>query len=103
MGQPVEARKNVASGSNDVYVTIHDPESRKQLAQVVLNGYNIAAGGAFGHNGAMRSFKVVDGDLWSAWSDQATLLARIHSGKEARVKVAAMPAEEDSFGLMEFV
>lgn len=93
----------MASGSNDVYVTIHDPHSRKQLAQVVLNGYNIAPGGVFGYNGAMRSFKVIDGDLWLAWRDQSTLVARIQSGKEATVKVAALPTEADSFGLMEFL
>lgn len=75
----------------------------KMVAQVVLNGYDIEAGKLLQQHGAMRSFKIVKGDLWDYWSVQSSLVLRSKTGEETAVKVAALPVDEDSFGLIEFV
>jgi hypothetical protein len=82
--------------------TVYDTKN-KPLAQVSLNGHNIAAGGLFGRSGSMRSFRLVTGDLWDYWNNQATLTLRDNDGRESLIRVYALPAEEDSFGFIEFV
>lgn len=78
-------------------------EKQRPLAKVVLNGYNIESKDALGRHGAMCSFKIVDGDLWDEWNAQSQLVLRTIEGKEAAIKVTALPAEEDSYGLLEFL
>lgn len=75
----------------------------KTVARVVLNGYNIDQGGPLGHEGAMRSFKLVEGDLWQEWAAQTTLMLRNARGQQSEIRVAALPAEIESFGLIEFM
>ena len=78
-------------------------EKQRPLAKVILNGYNIESKDAMGRHGAMCSFKIVDGDLWDEWSEQTHLILRTNEGKEATIKVTALPAESDSYGLIEFI
>ena len=80
-----------------------DNQNSQVVAQVVLNGYDIRAGVCTVPHGAMRSFKIVNGDLWDHWSVQASLTLSNAAGQEAQVRVAALPTEDDSFGLIEFI
>ena len=73
------------------------------VANVVLNGYNIQNKGPLGKQGAMRSFAIVNGDLWDPWSQQQTLVLKDENGKKASIRIAALPVEEDGYGLIEFV
>ena len=73
------------------------------MARIALNGYNIDSGGALGMSGAMRSFRIIKGDLWDQWNNQETLIIRGDDQTEARIRIAALPAEDDSFGFVEFV
>lgn len=82
---------------------VYKSEIKRPLAKVVLNGYNIESKDALGRHGAMCSFKIIDGDLWDEWHDQTHLVLRTKEGKEATIKVTALPAEEDSYGLIEFI
>jgi hypothetical protein len=75
----------------------------KQLAEVRLNGHNISPGGPFGRSGSMRSFRLVSGDLWDYWNVQSVLTLRDDDGREARIRIYALPAEDASFGFIEFV
>jgi len=84
-------------------IIYHTKNESKPTASVILNGYNINAGSALGHIGAMRSFKLKHGDLWDEWSTRVELHLVSQDGREARVRVAAHPADEDSFGLIEFL
>lgn len=88
---------------NNINVTVHDPQTQEQLAEISLNGHSIRSGGPLGNSGAMRSFKIVDGDLWTQWERQVILIIRAGKGKEARVRVAAMPVELGGLGFIEFV
>ncbi len=88
---------------NNTKATLYDSENGKELAKIVLNGYNIAAGGPLGKVGAMRSFRVVDGDLWDHWSEGRLIMVHAEDGRIADGRVAALPAEEGSAGLMEFI
>lgn len=88
---------------NNTPAVIYDGTNGKQIANIILNGYNISAGGPLGKTGAMRSFRVVDGDLWDHWSESKLLMIRSEDGRVADGRVAALPAEEDSFGLIEFL
>jgi hypothetical protein len=92
------------SGKDSVELpaTVYDTKD-KPLAQVRLNGHNIAPGGPFGRSGSMRSFRLVQGDLWDHWNNQITLTMRDDDGRESLIRVYALPAEEDSFGFIEFV
>jgi hypothetical protein len=80
----------------------HQPK-KAAIAQVILNGYNIDRDGSLGSLGAMRSFRIVAGDLWQAWSGQTAVILSDESGQETVVKIAALPTDKESFGLIEFL
>lgn len=98
-------RKNKQASDNKgaEQLEVFKSENKRPLAKVVLNGYNIESKDALGRHGAMCSFKIIDGDLWDEWHDQTHLVLRTQEGKEATIKVTALPAEEDSYGLLEFI
>lgn len=91
------------SDTNNTNAIVYDGESGRKIALIILNGYNISAGGPLGKTGAMRSFKIVKGDLWDEWSERRSLMIRAEDGRTADALVAALPAEADSFGLIEFM
>lgn len=78
-------------------------ETHQKVAKVALNGYNIEEGGPLGMHGALRSFKLIQGDLWQEWAAQEALY--LHTGADAHtpIRIAAIPVEEDGFGLIEFL
>lgn len=84
-------------------LNVYSKTNKKPIAQIVLNGYNISAEKSLGQQGAMRSFSVDDGDLWDHWSRQEALILHDKNGRKAPIKIAALPAEEDGFGLIEFL
>ncbi|MCA9973638.1 MAG: hypothetical protein KC425_25670 [Anaerolineales bacterium] len=89
---------------NNLSVVLHLYNRQEQrVADIVLNGYNISAGGPLGSRGAMRSFKVIEGDLWDQWHAQANLVLRHESGQASDVRIAALPVDDESFGLIEFL
>ena len=88
----------------DEKVKVYDLTNRKKpLATIVLNGYNIAGGGPLGMSGKMRSFKLVKGDLVTPWEYGHVLSIQDDTGRETAVRIAALPADEDSAGLVEFI
>ena len=91
------------SHKNEIQVIVHRVGGKKPIAHISLNGYNIEPGGALGMSGAMRSFRIDRGDLWDQWNTQETLLIRGDAHPEAQIKIAALPAEDDSFGFVEFI
>jgi hypothetical protein len=97
----VEADHHEEAGP--VILTIYQAPQKKEIAQVILNGYNIEQEQSFGSLGAMRSFKIVRGDLWEQWNAQTAVTLAHDSGQETLVKIAALPVDSDSFGLIEFV
>jgi hypothetical protein len=78
-----------------------DPKSKKIIAQVVLNGYNIQAGGPLGASGPMRSFAIMRGSLYEYWSNQLPLMLCDKNGLQVYVRVAALPVERGGMGLFE--
>lgn len=78
-------------------------QANKLVANIVLNGYNIEEGGPLGRHGAMRSFKIVAGDLWDPWYAQNTVTLRTGVGQESKIRIAALPVEDEGFGLIEFI
>ena len=92
------------SDTNTVSAIVYKRDSNeKQLAVVSLNGYNIKSSEALGHTGAMRSFKLKQGALWDEWSTREELDLITKDGREAKIRIAAHPAEEDAAGLIEFI
>lgn len=84
--------------------TIYDLTNRKKpVATIILNGYNIAGGGPLGMTGQMRSFKLVKGNLVSPWENGRILSMQDSAGRESTIRIAALPVDEDSAGLVEFV
>lgn len=69
----------------------------------MLNGYNILAGGPLGLAGKMRSFKLLQGDLVDPWQTGSLLSLQDDAGREMTIRIAALPVDEDSAGLVEFV
>lgn len=82
---------------------VRENNNGKEVAQIVLNGYNIKAGGPLGKTGAMRSFRLTDGDLWNYWDVQSTFTVFAEDGQIAEARVAAMPAEMGALGFIEFL
>lgn len=91
----------MAQNTNAIPVFIQD--KKRPVASIVLNGYNIAAGGPLGRSGAMRSFKIIKGDLWDSWQSQTPLSLQPKNGEQAIIKIAALPVETDGSGLVEFL
>ena len=81
---------------------VYTDKNHKPVATIVLNGYNIDAEGILGYRG-LRSFKVVQGDLWDAWNAQDILLLHDDQAQVVQVRIAALPVEADSMGLLEFL
>ncbi len=82
---------------------MYDAETNRIVARISLNGYDIKAGGLLPTTGAMRSFVVLNGDLWDSWNACAALSLRNEAGATVAVRIAALPVEEDSYGLLEFL
>ncbi len=91
------------SGEVNTRAIVYDESGRKELARVVLNGYNITAGGPLGRHGTMRSFKIEDGVLWDQWSLGTRLVIRAEDGQQAFGRIAAHPAAIGAVGLIEFL
>jgi hypothetical protein len=98
-----EVEKNDEKDHESDILSIYLGAQKKEIAQVILNGYNIEQDGALGSLGAMRSFKIVRGDLWDLWNEQTAAILANNNGQETIVKVAALPVDYDSFGLIEFI
>ncbi|HFC12951.1 MAG TPA: hypothetical protein ENJ56_08935 [Anaerolineae bacterium] len=88
--------------------TILDVTGRYQIAQIGLNGYKSHTSNPLEDSGQKRtiwSFTVVDGDhenLYSAWWDRSAIMLRLQ-GQDVPVRVAALPVDAASFGLIEFI
>jgi hypothetical protein len=80
-----------------------DVRSDKIVARIALNGYDIQAGSLLPSTGAMRSFVLLTGDLWEHWNAVAPLRLRTEAGLSVTVRVAALPVEDDGYGLIEFL
>ena len=81
---------------------LFDMQQQKVVAHVSLNGYHIAKESSLANRGDMRSFKHLDGDLNHYWSRQTVLKLRQH-GQEHHVVIAALPTDDGSSGLIEFI
>ncbi|MDJ0752007.1 MAG: hypothetical protein QNJ45_00700 [Ardenticatenaceae bacterium] len=90
-------------GSTDNTEAIVFDEEKNSIAKIILNGYNIAAGGPLGKNGAMRSFKMVEGNLFTEWSLGKRLEVKSEDGRTATIRIAAHPAEQGATGFVEFL
>ena len=91
------------NGRKPEILNVYREPNKEEVAQVILNGYNIDQDKSFGSLGAMRSFKIVRGDLWDQWNEQTAVVLANDTGLETLVRVAALPVDDASFGLIEFV
>jgi len=80
-----------------------DPQTNRKLASVYLNGHVIQAGGPLGQAGAMRSFTLLEGSLRDQWAYHRPLILRKEDGREAAIRIAALPVEEGEVGFVEFL
>jgi hypothetical protein len=82
---------------------IRDPLSGRKLAAVTLNGYNATvADPVVGHK-VLRSFRLVAGDLRPQWQLHKLALLCVSNGQGLPIRIAAIPTEDDGWGLLEFV
>lgn len=84
-------------------VTVYSANKSTPLGKIVLNGYNFNAGGAVDQKGIMHSFAITEGSLYDVWSTQAPVTLHHEDGQEVLVKIAALPVEEDGYGLIQFI
>ena len=82
---------------------VYGNQTKALVARISLNGYDIKAGGVFPSTGAMRSFVLVEGDLWDQWNAVESLTLVNEEGRQVAVRVAALPVEENGYGLIEFL
>lgn len=90
-------------GNNLQDAILLNAQDGSQLAEVMLNGYNIQQGGPLGLAGRMRSFKLVSGNLRTAWRKQTVMRLEMLDGAKVDVRVAALPATAEGMGLIEFL
>ena len=82
---------------------VYNKQNNKLVARIALNGYDIHAGGVFPTSGGMRSFVLLDGDLWDQWNAVEAVTLKNELGNRVTVRVAALPVEDDGYGLLEFL
>lgn len=89
--------------------TLYDVSGKRKLARVGLNGYKSYTDHPTRTDSDARliwSFTILDGDrdrLEGIWARRQLVMLRTDSGRSAPVTLAAFPADENSFGLIEFV
>jgi hypothetical protein len=88
---------------NDSLVAVSTVGKTEPIARIALNGYNIEAGTVFGRSGSMRSFRMVQGDLWNEWHQQSLLTITDDGGAQSTIRIYAWPAEAGASGFVEFV
>lgn len=78
--------------------------TRKEIGSVVLNGYSIEDENPIGlPQGTLRSFRIVRGSFWEGWDAQRPLSITTPDGGHAKIRIAAMPVDRGSYGLIEFL
>ncbi len=91
-------------------VTIRDMNNGRKIARVGLNGYRSFTQSPAGQHSRrtfrlLWSFTLLDGDLRKLclfWERKLPVLLCTPNGREVPVKVVALPASHDAFGLFEF-
>ncbi len=108
-GNYVYTRNRVHIGSKKMNnnltpsLNVYEMQTSHLVARIALNGYDIHAGSLFPTSGAMRSFILLEGDLWDQWNAVESLILTNEHGQQVSVRVAALPVEEDGYGLIEFL
>lgn len=85
---------------------VREQQNQQTVGYIALNGYHIEAGRLVGRQGKMHSFRIVRGKLPAFvpfWSGQKTLWLCGGHGETVPVRIAAMPVDAQSYGLLEFV
>jgi hypothetical protein len=82
--------------------TIRDTITGRKLAFVALNGYSAVLADPVAGERVIRSFQILSGDLRPQWRGHQTMLFCMKNGSALPVRVAALPAEEGGWGLVEF-
>ena len=89
--------------------TLYDVSGKRKIARVGLNGYKSFTQHPTRTEDRARliwSFTILDGDrdrLENAWAHRQLVMLTTDSGRSVPVTLAAFPADEHSFGLIEFV
>lgn len=89
--------------------TLYDVSGKRKLARVGLNGYKSYTGHPTRTEERARliwSFTILDGDrdkLEHIWARRQLVMLTTDSGRSVPVTLAAFPADEGSFGLIEFL
>ncbi len=88
--------------------TLLDITGRRTIAKIGLNGYKSHTNNPLYEGGQKRtiwSFTMVDGDrdsLQTAWWDRSAMMLRLDN-QDSHVRVAALPIDDASFGLIEYI
>ncbi len=76
----------------------------KEIGSIVLNGYSINDESPLGlPQGTLRSFRIVRGNFWDSWFEQRPLAIAADDGVQITVRIAALPADSESYGLVEYL
>ena len=84
--------------------TIIDPQTNKNLGEIVLIGNLIKADLLISESGRLQGFKILSGmgELQTAWFENQKLLVR--SGNiQQLVKIATFPTEEENSGYFDLI
>jgi hypothetical protein len=87
----------------DIQAIIRDAKTGRKVARIALNGYSALVDDSTGGGRALRSFHMIAGDLRPQWCSATTLLICVGNGQALPARVAALPVEADSAGLIEFL
>ncbi len=95
--------------ANITEALIQNAAQTQHIARIGLNGYKRFAQNPVRQEGTSRliwSFTVLDGNrkaLKQSWLNNQAMTLKIPQGNVAYVRVAALPSDEHSFGLLEFL
>lgn len=83
--------------------TVYEQGTGQEVGQVELNGYQIGLEQSLFKQGRIQSFRLHSGNLRAYWSQHTPLHLKIAPGEKVLVRVAALPTEDEAYGLLEFL
>ncbi len=82
---------------------LYHESNKRPIAQIELNGYTVNSTGPLGHKVRLHSFRIISGKLRRAWWQNERLQMPLPNGQVLAMRVAALPVDEDSYGMLEIL
>ena len=87
-----------------ISLPLYDGHNTRPVARIEFQNYTVDKGLLMGQDqGRLRSFRTVSGSLRRAWWHRLQLQMNLPDGQTLAMRVAALPVDADSYGMLEIL